>query len=72
MKRYLLAMLFMSLLLVATAAPAFARPIIGGNPHGVGEANPNASTNPGEDNRTVPKTGGIRFAESCDKPASFC
>ena len=75
MKRYLLAMLFVALMLLATAAPAFAvqsRPVIGGSPPGTGNRNLQADENPSVDNRTEPRTGGIRFAESCDKPAPFC
>jgi len=59
----------------ATAGPAFAagsRPGIGGAPPGYIQRNPNADNNPSTDDRTIPRTGGIKFAESCDKPASFC
>jgi hypothetical protein len=72
MKRHLLAMLLACLVLAATAAPAFARPTIGGAPPGTGVRSGNADTNPGADNRTEPRTGGIRYAESCDQPAPFC
>jgi hypothetical protein len=63
MKRYLLSMLLVCLLLVATAAPAFAqgqgsRPTIGGPPPGGNEANSKSFENPGAENRAVPKTGG--------------
>ncbi len=72
MKRYLLALLFIALMLVATAAPAFAshcqggciggsRPIIGGAPPGEGQQNPNASSNPSTDDRAEPRTGGQAF-----------
>jgi hypothetical protein len=73
-KRYILAILLACLVLVATAAPAFAvgRPGIGGSPPGTVVRNGNADENPSPDNRTEPRTGGIKFAESCDKPASFC
>ena len=59
MKRHLLAMLLAALMLVATAAPAFAvgRPGLGGGPPGETEANPKAGDNPGTDNRTRPPTG---------------
>jgi hypothetical protein len=58
MKRYLLAMLLACLVLVATAAPAFARPVIGGVPPGGNERNPNSDANRGADERTIPTTGG--------------
>ncbi len=65
----------MAAIMVVMAAPAFAdrrQPGIGGPPPGFGERNPNAGDNPGTHDRTSPRTGGIRFAETCDKPASFC
>jgi hypothetical protein len=60
LKRYLLAMLLACLVLVATAAPAFAqgRPAIGGAPPGDGSSNEKAGDNPGTDNRAAPRTGG--------------
>ena len=53
----------LAVMLVVTAAPAFAqgqgsRPGIGGVPPGAGERNPSADTNPSVDNRTEPTTGG--------------
>ena len=75
MKRCLLAMLFLVLMLVATAAPAFAqgsRPVIGAEPPGTGQRNANAEFNPGQDDRTTPRTGGIRFNECENQPAPFC
>ncbi len=58
MKRCLLAMLLVALMLVATAAPAFARPVIGGGPFGTIHASGQAGDNPGADNRTTPTTAG--------------
>jgi hypothetical protein len=74
LKRYLLAMLLACLVLVATAAPAFAvgRPGIGGTPPGFGERNDKGTFNPSSDNRTTPETGGIRYGECGDQPAPFC
>jgi len=42
----------------ATAGPAFARPVIGGEVPGSGRRDPHADTNPANDNRTQPNTGG--------------
>ena len=71
-------MLLACLVLVATAAPAFAqgRPTIGGAPPGTGERNEQTELNPGAENRTDPRTGGQspRFGEECvrEQPARFC
>ena len=61
MKRTILAVLLVALFLVATAAPALARPVIGGAPPGTRHENPHAGVNPGSDNKTEPHTGGKHF-----------
>jgi len=58
MKRGILAVLLLVLFLVATAAPAFAQPSIGGAPPGNAHLNGHAVTNHGADTRTEPTTGG--------------
>jgi hypothetical protein len=78
MRRILLlltATMLVAVMMAVTAAPAFAalgKPAIGGSPPGTVERNFQAGENPSVDNRTEPRTGGIKFAESCDKPATFC
>ncbi len=78
MEVWLLVAAVMTVMVMTTAATAdtalAARrtPLIGGPPPGDGSSNQNYGSNPGTDDRTRPTTGGIRYAETCDKPASFC
>jgi hypothetical protein len=84
LKRCLLAMLFMALMLLATAAQAFAGaggtlPALGGSPPGYSSRDSDAGDNPSTDDRTRPRTGGIKYNECGDynpslgnQPAGFC